>query len=122
MRQANGTIVVYPIKDMVQGRIYQAAVKGLNGSVKTYGHHRDPLETAKVAKQWAGFTGFPVLQFGETEGFWLGVGVGFPSGRGQFEIGARTYVEAYAIAELAGLGEYPIQRLPFTSAPIHGTL
>lgn len=123
MRQSNGTIVVYPIKDMVHGRMFQVSIKGLDGRVKSHEGSRDIMETNKVAKQWASFTGFPIEHTDlNAATYWLGVGVGHPGGRGQFEIVARSYAEAQSIAEVAGLGNYPIQSLPFNSLPIHGTL
>ena len=74
MRQANGTIVVDPIKDMVHGRMYQVSIKGLNGKSKHHGHHRNIAEANKVAKQWAAFTGFPVaLMELRPTAFWLGL-------------------------------------------------
>ena len=123
MRQANGTIVVYPIKDMVHGRMYQVSIKGLDGKSKHHGQHRNIAETHKVAKQWAAFTGFPVTQVElNARVFWLGVGVQHARGRGQFELVARTYADAQALAGISGLGAYPIQEAPFNSLPVHGVL
>ena len=123
MRQSNGTVVVYPIRDMVHGRMFQVSIKGLDGKSKHHGQHRDIMETNKVAKQWASFTGFPVaLMELRPQGYWLGVGVGHPKGRGQFDIVARSYAEAQEIANTAGLGNYPIQSFPFNSLPVHGTI
>lgn len=123
MKQSNGTIVVYPIKDMLHGRMFQVSVKGLDGKVETSGRHRNPAESQKAAKQWASFTGFPITSVDTTPtSYWLGVGVGYHLGRGQFEVIARSYVEAVALANTAQLGEYPIQSVPFNSLPILGTL
>lgn len=123
MRQSNGTIMVYPIKDIVHGRMYQVSIKGLDGGVKIEGRGLSRAAAIGVAKQWAAFTGFPLIQPEyEAPSYWVAVGNDYTFGRGQYKIIAKSYVQAHQMAKNAGLGSYPILDYPFSGLPDLGRI
>ena len=122
MRQTNGTIAVYPISDLLRGKMFAVAIKGSDGTVEQRGPYGKLEWATRMAAGFSAKYCFPVIQVTKPTGYWLGVGVGHPKGRGQFEIVALSYIEAQSIANTAGLGDYPIQSLPFNSLPVHGTI
>ena len=124
MKQSNGTVVAYAVKDMLHGRVFQVSIKGLDGVVKIDSTcYSKKLAAAAAGREWSNFTGFPLIEQGvEDVDYWLGVGVLHPKGRGQYRVRATCYIEAQAIAETAGLGMYPIVTIPFTSLPLLGVI
>lgn len=121
MKHSNGTIVIYPINDLLRGRMFAVALKGLDGSVEQFGPFAAISASTCTARGLSAKYGFPVTVIERSPtSYWVAKGV--DAGRGQYEIVAASYMEACNIAEVAGLGSFPVTARRFASFPVIGVL
>ena len=69
MKQSNGTIMVYSIRDMVHGRMHHVSIKGVDGGNRyTYGRGQykitaKPYVQAQQMAKHAGLGSYPILEY-----------------------------------------------------------
>lgn len=120
MRQPNSTIFIYPTHDLLRGRVFAVALKGINGDVEQFGPYAAISRARLVSRNLRAKYGFEITTIECDTSYW--VGKGGHADRGQYEIVASSYLEACNKAEVAGLGMYPVIGRRFDSFPVLGVL